>query len=242
MNRVQETHQNGYDDSMLTDIYSLDRLYNDEDNTLDIERIAAMDSSAIHVGAEYFILRKETKGYAPDSIKIKKRKIKELACRLTRFPKRIHRHFERKSYEKGRYADRLHILNTDETLALMERENQHFAITDSKDEYMGTISLKHISEADHNAEYAIVTRKKAHGTGLAERATMEILKYAFNDLGLHRVYLTVLSDNIAARKLYENCGFDLEGELKDVIRLGGRYRDQACYAILNWKEKTMEGM
>lgn len=117
-----------------------------------------------------------------------------------------------------------------------DEENQHFAITDDKDEYMGTISLKHISEMDHNAEYAIVTRKKAHGTGLAERATMEILKYAFQDLGLHRVYLTVLTDNIPARKLYENCGFDLEGEMKDVIRIDGRYRSQACYAILNWKE------
>ncbi len=33
VNRVQETHQNGFDDSMLTDIYSLDRLYNDERTT-----------------------------------------------------------------------------------------------------------------------------------------------------------------------------------------------------------------
>lgn len=122
-----------------------------------------------------------------------------------------------------------------------DEENQHFAITDDTDEYLGTISLKHISETNHNAEYAIVTRKKAHGTGIAARATMEILKYAFDDLGLHRVYLTVLSDNIAARKLYENCGFDLEGEFRDMIRLEGRYRNQAGYAILNWKEKTMEG-
>ncbi|MDE6622580.1 MAG: GNAT family N-acetyltransferase [Lachnospiraceae bacterium] len=121
-----------------------------------------------------------------------------------------------------------------------DEDNQHFAITDDKDEYLGTVSLKHISEIDHNAEYAIVTRKKAHGTGIAARATMEILKYAFNDLGLHRIYLTVLSDNIAARKLYENCGFDLEGEFRDMIRLGGRYRNQAGYAILNWKEKLTE--
>ena len=32
-----------------------------------------------------------------------------------------------------------------------DEENQHFAITDDKDEYMGTISLKRISERDHNA-------------------------------------------------------------------------------------------
>lgn len=123
-----------------------------------------------------------------------------------------------------------------------DEENQHFAITDDKDEYLGTISLKRISEKDHNAEYAIVMRKKAHGTGAAERATTEILKYAFNDLGLHRVYLNVLADNIAARKLYENCGFDLEGEFKDAIKLRDQYHNLAWYAMLNWKEKAMERM
>lgn len=121
-----------------------------------------------------------------------------------------------------------------------DEENQHFAVTDEKDEYLGTISLKHISEKDHNAEYAIVMRNKAHGTGIAARATTEILRYAFNDLGLHRVYLNVLADNIAARKLYESCGFDLEGEFKDAIRLEGRYRNLVWYAMLNWKEKNME--
>ena len=121
-----------------------------------------------------------------------------------------------------------------------DEENQHFAIVDDKDEYLGTVSLKHISEKDHNAEYAIVTRKKAHGTGIAEHATTEILKYAFSDLGLHRVYLNVLSDNIAARKLYESCGFDLEGEFQDAIKLQGRYRNLSWYAMLNWKEKNME--
>lgn len=126
VNRVQETHQNGFDDSMLTDIYSLDRLYNDEDNTLDIQKIASMDNSIIHVGAEYFILRKEAKGYTQNSLKLQKKKAAELFNRLTRFPKRVHRHFERRAYERGRYADRLKILNTDETLSLLEKERISF--------------------------------------------------------------------------------------------------------------------
>lgn len=121
-----------------------------------------------------------------------------------------------------------------------DEENQHFAIVDDKDEYLGTVSLKHISEKDHNAEYSIVLRKKAQGTNSAARATTEILKYAFDELGLHRVYLNVLSDNITARKLYESCGFDYEGEFKDAIRLDGRYRNLAWYAMLNWKEKNLE--
>lgn len=126
VNRVQETHQNGFDDSLLTDIYSLDRLYNDEENTLDIEKIASMDNSIIHVGAEYFILRKDARGYSPNSLRLKKKKIVEFANKLLRFPKRVHRHFERIRYEKGGYVDKLHILNTDETLALMENEGISF--------------------------------------------------------------------------------------------------------------------
>lgn len=121
-----------------------------------------------------------------------------------------------------------------------DEENQHFAITDGNDEYLGTISLKKISEKDHNAEFAIATRKKAKGTGMVELATTEILRYAFNDLGLHRVYLKVLSDNIEARELYENCGFDLEGEFKDAVRMHDQYRNVAWYAMLNWKEKNAE--
>ena len=120
VNRVQETHQNGFDDSMLTDIYSLDRLYNDEGNTLDIEKIASMDNRMIHVGAEYFILRKEAKGYSQN--RLRKKKAKEFANRLMKLPKRIDRHFERKKYEKGRYTGSLNILNTDETLTLIENE------------------------------------------------------------------------------------------------------------------------
>ncbi|MDE5697194.1 MAG: GNAT family N-acetyltransferase, partial [Lachnospiraceae bacterium] len=61
-----------------------------------------------------------------------------------------------------------------------DEENQHFAITDAKDEYMGTISLKHISEKDHHAEFVVAARKKAQGTGLVEKAITEILRYAFN--------------------------------------------------------------
>lgn len=114
-------------------------------------------------------------------------------------------------------------------------ENRHFAIVDGNDEYLGTVSLKNISKADLNAEYSIVTRKKAHGTGIAARATMEILRYAFDEIGLHRVYLNVLSGNAAARRLYEKCGFVFEGEFKDALRIKGVYRNLSWYAALNRK-------
>ena len=73
-------------------------------------------------------------------------------------------------------------------------EDMHFAIVDDKnDEYLGTISLKHIDYKNHNAEYAISTRKKVRGSGIAQKSTELILDYAFNNLDLHKVYLNVLS-------------------------------------------------
>ncbi len=79
--------------------------------------------------------------------------------------------------------------------------------------------------------------KKIWDTGWAERAATEMIRYAFRDLGLHRIYLKVLADHVDARKFYENCGFDLEGEFRDAIRIKDKYRSMAWYAMLNWKEK-----
>ena len=57
VNAVQETHQNGFDDNMSTDIHSLDYLYNLKKNKLDIQAIAETDNHQIHVGSEYFLLQ-----------------------------------------------------------------------------------------------------------------------------------------------------------------------------------------
>lgn len=111
-------------------------------------------------------------------------------------------------------------------------ENRHFAIVDLNDEYLGTISLKNISQKNKNAEYAIVTRKKAQGTGEALQATKELINYAFKELGLHKIYLNVLEDNIRARKFYEKCGFKQEGVAKDAVIIAGNYKSLVWYGIM----------
>lgn len=116
-------------------------------------------------------------------------------------------------------------------------ESRNFAFVDEKDEYLGTISLKNISYKNGNAEYAIVTRKKAQGTGAAMRATQEVLKYAFEELKLHKVYLNVLEDNVRAQKLYEKCGFVYEGSAVDAVRINGQYKTLKWYGIINRLER-----
>lgn len=119
-------------------------------------------------------------------------------------------------------------------------ESQNFAFVDEKDEYLGTISLKHISHINSNAEYAIVTRKKAQGTGAAMKATQELLQYAFEELKLHKVYLNVLEENVRAQRLYEKCGFVYEGSAVDAVKIDGEYRTLKWYGILSDLEHGKE--
>lgn len=56
------------------------------------------------------------------------------------------------------------------------RDSFHFAIAEENDEYLGTISLKEIDLENQSPEYAIATRKKAQGHGVAKQVTGMLLK------------------------------------------------------------------
>ena len=111
-------------------------------------------------------------------------------------------------------------------------DNIHYAVTDEQDEYMGTISLKNISRKDKNAEYAIVTRSKAHGKGYAAEATKDILNLGFNEYGLEKIYLYVITKNIAANKFYKKCGFKEEGVFRKHLLIHGSLEDIRWYSML----------
>ena len=110
--------------------------------------------------------------------------------------------------------------------------SRHYAITDESDEYLGTISLEEIDRENAHALYAVSLRKKAIGTGAAMAATKELLRIAFDELGLERVYLNVLSANTRARRFYEKAGFRHEGCFRKHLKLRGEWQDWEWYAVL----------
>lgn len=120
-----------------------------------------------------------------------------------------------------------------------DKSNLHLACVDDNDEYLGTVSLKAINKQDKNAEYAISFCKKAHGTGAAHYATQEILKIAFMELGLERVYLNVIPDNTRANAFYKKSGFVFEGTFRKHIQIKDQLKDLNWYSILKEEyEKT----
>ena len=128
-------------------------------------------------------------------------------------------------------------MNEEKCRAFIESTNReqgslHYAIADERDEYLGTVSLKDIS--DGRAEYAISTRRCAHGTGAAMQATKEILRIAFDELGLESVFLNVLEENLRANAFYLKAGFHYTHTEKNVLELRGQKK------ALNWYEVNKE--
>ncbi len=115
--------------------------------------------------------------------------------------------------------------NTDEA-------NVNFICVDDDDKYLGTVSLKNIDKIAKNAEYAISFCYDAQGTGASAFATKEILKYAFNTLGLERVYLNVIPQNVRANKFYKKMGFVFEGEFRNHIVVNGKLSNLCWYSML----------
>lgn len=98
---------------------------------------------------------------------------------------------------------------------------------------VGVIGLLNIDRANKKAEYYITIGEKGYKQcGIAFLATQMILEYAIDDLGLHKVYLNVDEDNIAACRLYEKTGFVCEGVFREDMLRKGQYINRRRYAFL----------
>ena len=82
-------------------------------------------------------------------------------------------------------------------------KDMNLAIVNEENQYMGTVSLKHIDFNNATAEFAITVRKCAMGKGYAKFGMAEILKKGIEDLGLSRIYWCVSEANLRAVRFYD---------------------------------------
>jgi diamine N-acetyltransferase len=94
------------------------------------------------------------------------------------------------------------------------------------DTHVGNVYLKRINWTNRHAALAIfIGDDTCRSKGYGSAALRLIVKHAFEDLGLHRLHLEVLSDNERAIKLYERCEFKVEGRLRKHVYKGGQFKD-----------------
>ncbi len=70
------------------------------------------------------------------------------------------------------------------------------------------------------------------GKGYGSDGLRLLLRYGFNELGLHRIGLNVISNNTRAIRVYEKAGFSYEGAQKEAVFRDGQWLDIVYYGIL----------
>jgi len=93
------------------------------------------------------------------------------------------------------------------------------AVVDERDEYLGQVMLKAIDDEALTAEFGIIMSRAAWGSGAALEAMKQIMRIAFNGMGLERVYWAVNPENERALRFYEKSGlYTSKIEDDDLIR------------------------
>jgi RimJ/RimL family protein N-acetyltransferase len=109
----------------------------------------------------------------------------------------------------------------------------YFIIEDPTGSAIGRIEFERLSLLERSTEVMIlIGENDARGKGYGTDAMTTLLRYLFYQRDLHRVSLTVLSENIPAIKSYERVGFVKEGTLREDIYFDGKTHDQFIMSIL----------
>lgn len=119
---------------------------------------------------------------------------------------------------------------------ILQKEVAQFIIIDkTSNKPVGSTYLRDIDMHNKKAEFGIfIGEESARGKGIGTISTKLTIKYGFEELGLHKIYLRVFSNNAQAIKAYEKADFEYEGTAKDdVILPDGNYQDITFMSIIN---------
>jgi RimJ/RimL family protein N-acetyltransferase len=98
---------------------------------------------------------------------------------------------------------------------------------------VGMVSLTRIDYIHRNAEFnAVVGEREAKNRGVGTEATRAMLRHGLFDLNLHRIYVSILRDNISSIRMCQKAGFCEEGTIREGAYKNGRYHDLVLMGVL----------
>ena len=101
------------------------------------------------------------------------------------------------------------------------------------DELIGNIGLNNIDYKNGSAELGIFIGEEDNlSKGYGSEAIKLLINYAFNNLRLHNIMLTVYADNIRAIKCYNKCGFKEFGRRCEALFRDGKYIDSIYMEVV----------
>ena len=102
---------------------------------------------------------------------------------------------------------------------------------------VGELNVRSVSF--RTGEIGYIVHPDLWGQGYATEAAAALLRFGFDELGLHRIYATCDPRNVASGRVLQKCGMAHEGRRRHDMLLCDGWRDSDLYAILEgeWRAR-----
>ena len=107
--------------------------------------------------------------------------------------------------------------------------------------FAGEMNLSSIHRGAHQSAYVGYWIDHRHaGQGYTPEALVALMKFAFEELDLHRVQISIIPRNSASRRVVEKLGIRAEGIAERYLQINGVWEDHIRYAVTS-EEWTTRG-
>jgi ribosomal-protein-alanine N-acetyltransferase len=110
-------------------------------------------------------------------------------------------------------------------------------------EFAGEININGVQRGPFQSAYVgYWIDEAAAGHGYVPEAVVVLCRYAFEELGLHRLQIAIIPRNAASRRVVEKLEVRDEGTAVRYLEINGVWEDHIRYAITGeeWKDRRMD--
>jgi RimJ/RimL family protein N-acetyltransferase len=124
----------------------------------------------------------------------------------------------------------------EEMQARQGKDQLYLGIFSPAGDLLGDIQLAQIDWRQRTANLGVgIARRADRRQGYGLDAVRTLLRYAFEELDLHRVTARTVEYNEGARQVLERAGFALEGREREALTCGGQRWDRLTYGLLRFE-------
>lgn len=120
-------------------------------------------------------------------------------------------------------------------------DRRYFSLSAPGHDLLGVVRMDEIDRQNRSIRVGCDIVPEHRGKGWGTKAYGAILKYCFDELNNHRVWLCVLEFNQAAIAVYRKAGFRDEGRYREAIFREGKYHDYLVMSVLEQEFRSASG-
>jgi RimJ/RimL family protein N-acetyltransferase len=119
-------------------------------------------------------------------------------------------------------------------LATMDGRADWAIILEQDGTHIGEVVLNDYDPDNRSIGFRIALNADSRfGHGYGTEVTRAVVAHAFDVIGVHRIGLEVYAFNPRAQRVYEKCGFRVEGRMRDALLWNGEWIDAVVMGMLS---------